>query len=195
MERKMKKNKFSAALVFTSFSVIGVVGFIGYTDFASAAINSETQKAASREGAGTVTEISFSKESTVLSEGAKKELHEAITKAGKGGEIKEVRVAAWSDQEYPQKGITLAGTQIDLAEKRAESVQAYLKQTLNVTEVSTINMAKRPSGIQKALNTPDAQAKNTLEDSGAAPTNSDQTGLFGLKGKASEVVVMIYYRK
>lgn len=89
----------------------------------------------------------------------------------------------------------MAGTQIDLAEKRAERVQSYLKQSLNVSDVSTMNMAKRPSGIQQALNTPDAQTKNNLENSGAAPTSSDQTGLFGLKGKTSEVVVMIYYKK
>ena len=54
--------------------------------------------------------------------------------------------------------VALAATQIELAEKRAEHVQAY------------------------------------LEKSGAAPTSSDQTGLFGLKGKASQAVVLIYYK-
>lgn len=174
---------------------IGFVGLIGIADFASAAVNSETRTAASRAGASAVAEISFSKESTVLSDGAKNELRDAIAKAGKSGQIKEVRVAAWSDQEYPPKGVSLAAGQVDLAERRAESVQSYLKQSLNVSDVSTMNMAKRPSVIQNVLNTSDAQAKNTLENSGAAPTNSDQTGLFGLKGKVSEVVVMIYYKK
>jgi hypothetical protein len=193
MESFMKKNRNRfGSLVITSFSI---VGFVGFTEFASAAVNSETRKAASRAGASTVAEISFPKDSAVLSDDAKNELQDAITKAGKSGEIKEVRVSAWSDQEYPPKGVSLAGSQVDLAEKRAESVQSYLKQSLYVSDVSTINMAKRPSGIQKALNTRDAQAKNTLENSGAAPTNSDQTGLFGLKGKTSEVIVMIYYKK
>lgn len=189
----MKKNgNRVSSLIIASISF---VGFVGITEFAGASVNSETRNAATRAGARNVAEISFSKESSVLSDGAKSELRDAIANAAKGGEIKEVRVAAWSDQEYPQKGVSLAGSQIDLAEKRAESVQLFLKQSLNVSDVSTINMAKRPSGIQKVLNTPDAQAKNTMENSGAAPTNSDQTGLFGLKGKASGAVVMIYYKK
>jgi hypothetical protein len=193
MERLMSQNRNRFGwLVIASFSV---VGFFGFADFASASVNSETRKAATRAGAATVAEISFSKESTDLSDAAKKELQEAITTAGKSGEIKEVRVAAWADQEYPPKGVALAGSQIDLAQKRAENVQSYLKQSLNVSDVSTINMAKRPSGIQNVLNTSDAQAKNTLENSGAAPTGSNQTGLFGLKGKTSEVIVMIYYKK
>ncbi|OFZ11211.1 MAG: hypothetical protein A2Z20_11010 [Bdellovibrionales bacterium RBG_16_40_8] len=189
----MKQNKNNSRwLVIASLSMVGLIGSI---DFASASVNSETRKAASRAGAATVAEISFSKESVDLSDGAKKELQEAISAAGKKGEIKEVRVAAWADQEYPPKGVALAGSQIDLAEKRAESVQSYLKQSLNVSDVSTINMAERPTGIQNMLKTPGAKTKNILENSGAAPTGSDQTGLFGLKGKASQAVIMIYYKK
>ncbi len=67
-------------LIFASFSF---VGFIVFSDFARASVNSETRKAASRAGASTVSEISFSKESTDLSDGAKKELQRAITKAGR----------------------------------------------------------------------------------------------------------------
>lgn len=52
--------------------------------------------------------------------------------------------------------------------QRLNKCVSGLKQSLNVSDVSTINMAKRPSGIQDALNTRDAQAKNTLENSGAA---------------------------
>ena len=176
-------------------ALLSIVGLIGSRDLARASVNSETQNAASRTGATTVAEISFSKESINLSDSAKKELQEAITSAGKKGEIRDVRVAAWADKEYTPKGVALAGSQIDLAEKRAESVQSYLKQSLNVSEVSTINMAERPSGIQNMLKTSGSKTKNTLENSGAAPTGSDQTGLFGLKGKASEAVVMIYRRK
>lgn len=189
----MKRNKTISR--WWVFALLGMVGFFGSINFARASVNSETRKAASRAGAATVAEISFSKESTDLSDGAKKELEEAITAAGKKGEIKEVRVAAWADQEYPPKGVDLAKSQIELAEKRAEGVQTYLEKSLNVTGVSTINMAERPSGIQNALKTPGAKTKNTLENSGAAPTGSDQTGLFGLKGKASQAVVMIYYKK
>jgi hypothetical protein len=189
----MKRNK--SKLGWLIVTLLGVSGLLIHANYASASVNSDTKKAATRTGAATVAEVSFSKDSTDLSDGAKKELQEAITAAGKNGEIKEVRVAAWADQEYPPKGVALSGSQIDLAEKRAEGIQAYLEKSLNVTGVSTINMAERPSGIQNMLKTPGAKTKNTLENSGAAPTGSDQTGLFGLKGKASEAVVMIYYKK
>jgi outer membrane protein OmpA-like peptidoglycan-associated protein len=168
---------------------------IGLSSLANAYVNSETRSAATLAGAASVTEISFTKKSTDLSRSAKKEIKEAILSAGRTGEIREVRVAAWADQEYPPKGVDLAASQIDLAEKRADRVQSYLKQTLNVNDVVTINMAKRPSGVQNALNTPNAQAKNSMENTGAAPTSDGQTGLFGLKGKSSEVVVMIFYKK
>ena len=189
----MERNRNNSGwLVIASLSIVGLISSI---DFASASVNSETRQAASRAGAATVAEISFSKESTDLSDGAKNELQQVIAEAGKNGEIKEVRVAAWADQEYPPKGVALAKSQIDLAEKRAGNVQSYLKQTLNLSDVSTINMAERPSGLQNVLKTPSAKTKNNLENSGAAPTSSDHTGLFGLKGKASEAVVMIFYKK
>jgi hypothetical protein len=53
-------------------------------------------------------------------------------------------------------------------------------------------MAERPSDIQNLLNTPGAKTKNNLETSGAAPNGSNQTGLFGLKGKASKALVLVY---
>ena len=174
---------------------LGMIGLISTANFASASVNSETQKAASRAGAASVAEVSFSKESTQLSDRAKKELQEVITEASKKGQIKEIRVAAWSDQDYPAKGIHLAGSQIDLAAKRAENVQSYLKESLKVTDVSTMNMAERPNDIQNIFKTSEAKTKNNFENTGAAPSNSDQTGFLGLKGKASEVVVMIYYKK
>lgn len=187
----MRKNKLSNVV----FASLTVAGLLCLTQIATAAVNSETRTAAQRAGAGEVVEISFSKESSDLSDRAKAKLHKAFTKASKAGQIAEVRVAAWSDQEYPPQGVALAGTQVDLAEQRGDKVQTYLKQSLKVSDVSTLNMAKRPNEIQKSLNTSGAQAKNNLENSGAAPTTAEQTGLFGLKGKSSEVVVMIFYKK
>ncbi|MDZ4662231.1 MAG: hypothetical protein SGJ18_11500 [Pseudomonadota bacterium] len=185
------KNKKNISILLVVFS-FGLVGYMSSVNFANAAVDSETQKAASRFGAATVTEINFSKESGDLSEDAKKELQQVLTEAGKKGTIKEVRVAAWADQEYPPKGVDLAGSQVDLAEKRAGSVQLYLEKSLNVASVSTLNMAERPSRVQDLLKTKAAKTKNTLENTGAAPTDSDHTGLFGLKGKASQAVIMIY---
>lgn len=173
---------------------VASAGFV-YSEFADAAVNSNTQMAATKMGAAAVTEISFSKGSIELSDNAKSELQQFMTEAAKKGTIKEVRVAAWADQEYPQKDVSIAADQINLAEKRAEGIETYLKNSINIpnTRVSTINMAERPNKLQKILKTPGAQTKNTLESAGAAPTNKDQTGFFGLKGKASEAVVLVFY--
>lgn len=175
-------------------AAVSVIGILGAADLAVASINSDTRKAAVRTGASAVTEINFSKESTELSDSAKSELQALIADANKKGPIKSVQVVAWADQEYPPEGVGLAQSQIELAEKRAEGIQSYLQKSLNVADVSTVNMAERPSEIQNILKTPEAKTKDALETSGAAPTSSVQTGFFGLKGKASKAVVMIYYK-
>jgi len=56
------KNKKNISILLVVFS-FGLVGYMSSVNFANAAVDSETQKAASRFGAATVTEINFSKES------------------------------------------------------------------------------------------------------------------------------------
>lgn len=185
-------------LVWSQFAyrVLAVVATIIFFDFsyANAAVNSNTQTAANQMGAAAVTEISFSTGSVELSDSAKSELQQFITEVSKKGSIKEVKVAAWADQEYPQKEVSIATSQINLAEKRAEGIETFLNNSLNIpkTSVSTVNMAERPNKLQKILKTPGAKTKSALESAGAAPSRKDQMGFLGLKGKASEAVVMVF---
>lgn len=176
------------------FTALCAATAVGTASLAQATVNADTQKAATMTGAAGVTEVSFSKETTNLSNDARDEIKSLVLNAEKRGEIKEVRVAAWSDEEYPAKGAKLSKTETKLAEKRAEEIQNYLKTNLNVSTVHTYNMARRPSGLQAFFKTKGAETKDTLESSGAAPTSSDQTGLFGMKGKVSEALVMVYLK-
>lgn len=178
----------------TLTALLGLAGFIAASSIAIGAVNSETKQAAQQTGAASVSEIKFDKGSAVMSAAAKKELAAIITNAQKKGTLKEVQVAVWADQEYPQKGTEVAQPQVDLASKRAENVESYLKDQFKVSSVKTLNMAERPNVVQDTVNTPSAKTKDALENTGAAPTASNQTGLFGLKGKASHAVVMIYYK-
>jgi hypothetical protein len=176
------------------FLFVGVIVFFAGEILVLASVNSETNHAATKLGAKSVTEITFDSGSSSLSDGAKKDLEAMIKEGHKHGSIKQVKVLAWADQDYPPKGVNVAPDQIELAEKRAEGVQAYLEEQFKVPGVSTVNMAERPNAVQNILKTPGAKAKNALENSGAAPTRSDQTGFLGLKGKASHAVVMVIYK-
>ena len=70
-----------------------------------------------------------------------------------------------------------------------------LENELKVGSVNTFNMAKRSNTLQEFLNTPTARVKKTLEESGAAPTNREDAGFMGLKGKASAALVLVYTKK
>jgi hypothetical protein len=160
---------------------------------AQAHVNYETEKAANNLGAQASSEISFDHGKTDLKASEKEELKELVDQAKANGQkIDEIAVVAWADREYPAEGTMAPNQQVKLAEERAEKIKSYLKRQLNVSDVDVYNMAKRPNSLQELFNTKTAKVKDTMENAGAAPTNKEDTGLFGLKGKTSEALVLVY---
>lgn len=157
-----------------------------------AAVNQDTQQAVSDLGAASATEIKFEPGQTEITAEAQAELKRVIDESRKNGEIKKIEVAVWADQEYPADKNKAPKAAKDLAKKRAENLEKHLEKNLYVKEVKIFNMADRPNVIQKAFRTTALKTKEALEKTGAAPTHENETGLFGLKGKASQAVVMIF---
>lgn len=156
-------------------------------------VTAESEAAARKLGASTVGEVEFDVGQTTLSDGAKEDLDELKSEADQAGAIKEVRVIAWADKEYPpaeQKKYTSAD--IRIAEERANHVKIYLKDQLHLKAITTYNMAKRPNLFQEMLKTPAAAIKDTLEKSGAAPHSEQNTGLFAERSKSSTAMILVF---
>jgi light-regulated signal transduction histidine kinase (bacteriophytochrome) len=153
-----------------------------------------TQEAANRLGAAQFREINFSKNISELSEMQKTELKQAIMESEQKGQIEEVKILAWSDQEYPSENSKQSKSEIKLASQRVRQLKAFIKDDLKISNVGTYNMSKRPNDLQKLFNTADRKIKDTVASAGAAPTEGN-TGLFETKAQASKGVVMIFMKK
>lgn len=148
----------------------------------------ESVQAAAKMNASLVTEVSFGEASADLTDDARTALKNMVADAKKRGEIDEIKVVAWADQEYPaNQQSQLSRADRELAKRRADSVEQYLKNALEVSDVDTYNMAERPNSLENLLNTSDAQVKNGMEAAGIPTTASEAREL----GKASRAVVMV----
>lgn len=178
----------SSFILFLSLSFLGSV-----SGFANLSVDSDTERAVKEIGASAITELKFSEGSFALSDEMRREISGVMDEARKKGAIDEVRVAAWSDQEYPAKDAKLSKEQRKLAKKRAESLESYIEKNLNFKNVKPISMAERPDVIQRLLRTKTEQTKTAMENAGI-PTTETGTGFLGLKGKASHAIILVYYK-
>jgi len=179
--------------MFKSILTLAALTFLaGTTSFAL--VSNETKKLGDRLGATALTEVSFDKKQTTLSDSEKSELAKLINDAKAKGEIREVKILVWSDREYPAKNRKLTNTDITLAKNRIDQVQQYLKTQLAVTDVDSYNMAETPNAVERMLKTSDAHVKGAAESTGATPHNDKETGFLGWKGKASKAVAYVFLK-
>jgi hypothetical protein len=146
-----------------------------------------TNAVAIKANASDFVEIEFKKNSSVLTESAKFSLNSLIKDAKQDGQIDEVIVLSWSDEEYPSKKLKkLPKFQKELADKRNKSVESYIK-TMRTIEVNAFNMAERPNAITKLFETTDSKLKNSLLAAGL-PTTADPAQY---ASKSSHSVILI----
>jgi hypothetical protein len=159
-------------------------------------MNSETEKAAMNLGAHASSQIQFEKGKADLKPEELNQLKEVVNQVKASGQkIDEIKIISWADREYPAEGTTAPNQQVKLAEQRADKIKDFLKKELKVGDVDVYNMAKRPNSLQEIFNTETAKVKDSMQNAGAAPTNKEDTGWFGLKGKTSEALVLVYTDK
>lgn len=161
---------------------------------AFALISTETKDVATRLGAADTVEVTFDRGSATLSDSQKRDLARAVNLQKQKGTISRVDILAWSDKEYPLPNAKHEKGDIDLANRRANEVKKYLSDTKTVSSTDVYNMAERPNRFEEALKMADARLKDSMEAGGAAPTTSAATGLFGQKGQAHRVLVMVHLK-
>lgn len=148
------------------------------------------QQVAKETQAALVTEVSFHRGSAQLTAPAKRKLEQIINDAKARGKIDDIKVIAWSDQNYPskEKG-SLVKQQRDLADKRSDEVQKYVKNYAeSYVDVDTYNMAERPGTFESWFNTSDNRIKKSLENAGVATTAD---GALSIPNKRSTAMILV----
>lgn len=150
-------------------------------------VSMESKLLANEQESNFVTEIEFNRQKANISGKDRDQLKELHNKALKKGDIEEIKVISWGDQEYPSvHEKKLSEEQEKLVEKRNTTLKNYLKTIENEAEVETISMASRPSTLDKWLSSDDARIKKSLETAGIP--NTDTT--VKVPGKASKSIVI-----
>lgn len=148
--------------------------------------------AAQAVDANAYLEIQFEPGVSNLSEKQKNALRAMIDQSRARGEIDEVLVLSWADQEYPGKNEgRLSSKQVELASKRGQAIKDFIGRVESDIDVDRYNMAKRPGVLAKWFNTTDAQLKRTLVAAGL-PTTEDAVQQ---PSKASHSVVIFRMEK
>lgn len=150
-------------------------------------VSMESKLLANEQESNFVTEIEFDRQKANISGKDRDQLKELHNKALKKGNIEEIKVISWGDQEYPSvHEKRLSEEQEKLVDKRNTTLKNYLKTIENEAEVETISMASRPSTLDKWLSSDDARIKKSLETAGIP--NTDTT--VKVPGKASKSIVI-----
>lgn len=140
------------------------------------------------------TTVVFEKGKTTLSRNDKEQLNKLADKAHNDKrEIDEIRILAWSDEEYPDPSQKKAPqSEIILAANRAHEIKEYFEQDLEEYEdIDAYNMARRPDFLSKLLRNDEYFVKEAFEGSGATGTKlaNGKTSY----SKASKALVIIDY--
>lgn len=150
----------------------------------------EAKQLGAEQEAATVAEISFAKGKAELSAEAKKRLGDIRARIQKTDKPGDLEVIAWSDQEYPSVHAgKLPDASRDLAYKRGENIQKFLKQAAGDKDVdiNIHNMAERPGSIEKLWQGKDQRIKKSLETSGIPNTDTSVK----TPSKASKAIVLL----
>lgn len=145
------------------------------------------ETAARKVDAHNFTEIQFKKGSAELTESAKASLAAVIDTASKSGEIDEVIVMSWADQEFPSNNLKkLSKSQRELANNRSNNISKYVKN-IKWMDVDAYNMTEQPKIYSKWFNTTDYKLKNALVAAGL-PTTADDPKY---PAKSSKSVILV----
>ena len=134
-----------------------------------------------------ISTVRFPLGQSKLTPAARKELAKAIRLAENSGDVDEVTVVVWSDQEFPAPGEKLPRAQVNLADKRGDEIEDYLEDKLNIGSVAVHNMDKHPTYLGRYFNTEDARIKQDLVKTGIAPVGNDIT----TNKKSSTALIMV----
>jgi hypothetical protein len=157
----------------------------------STKVSTEAKVVAQQEHASYLIQVSFPKGSSHLTTAAKDKLDETMQRARRDGTVKDIKVIAWADHEYPSASKkTLSEPQRKLADNRAKAIDDYLKPQTQAN-IDNYNMAERPNSLQKIASTSDSRIKKSLEDAGIPTTAHD----LRTPENASKAMVMLVLKE
>ncbi len=134
----------------------------------------EAKQVAAEQQAPFVVEVEFNKRSNALGPSARARVHALLKSMPAPERLKSVKIVAWGDEEYPSASKRkLSQEQTDLAKRRGESIENFLKEKNTELKVQHYNMAKRPGKISDFFGTDDARIKESLERAGVSTTDGN----------------------
>lgn len=152
-------------------------------------VSIETKQMAVESGSTYSAEIVFPAGSSAVGSSSRAQIDKVRREAAKSGKIESARVIAWADAEYPsKKRDELSEAQVKLADERAERVEEYLKSK-GVKSVEKYNMAERPDGIEKWLQSSESRLKESLE-LGGIPTTDKKAETTAKKSRAMVIFLL-----
>jgi hypothetical protein len=190
----MMKSRMMISLAMASVSLIFAAGCS--TPVAKKKSAEETKTSSKVEGPavpGThYTTVVFPKGKSSLDSMSKEYLKELAAKAHKTKKpIEEIRILAWSDNEYPDK-VKGKSSQKDvkLANERAQKIKDYLEQDLKELEdIDAYNMAQRPNLMSKLFQNDEYEVKEAFESSGATGSKLPDGSVSYTKAQKALVII------
>jgi hypothetical protein len=129
----------------------------------------EAKQVAAEQEAPYVVEVGFDRLRSDLKADAREKVSSLYKSVATPDRIKLAQIITWADHEYPSESKKKLGKdQRELAKRRGETLEKYLKEQNPDLKVKLFNMAERPGKIADLLGSEDARVKESLERTGAA---------------------------
>jgi len=140
--------------------------------------------------------LDFDSSSADLTDLAKSKLRDAVSVVG-ADNIRRVEVAAWSDKNFPRTGGDLSKPDRDLADKRADNINDFLKHDLDLSfmRIRTYSMAEGSNWLARMFRTDEAELKSVFAKENEAPmAREDFNAIINQGGPSRAVIVLIRKR-
>lgn len=159
-----------------------------------AAANSAAQ-AGKSYSQGKSTVVNFDPGHSDLSDAAKLRLRDIVTTLGVT-DISRVEVASWSDKAFPKSGPDLSKSDVDLADKRASSIENFLKKDLDLStlRIRDYNMAETSNWMARTFRTDESELKSVFSKDSEAPVAREDFNIIMTEGGPNRAVI-VFIRK
>ncbi|MDZ4676831.1 MAG: hypothetical protein SGI74_04905 [Oligoflexia bacterium] len=135
--------------------------------------------------------VEFAKGQHMLTQQSQRRLTALVNAIKSRGQIETAKLAVWSDREFSGNDQDLSREDRRLADRRAEAIENFLDDALDVSNVDIYNMAKRSNWLARLFNTEDAELKSLFGKRESMEINDEDYFIFKGEGRASRSVVII----
>ncbi len=139
--------------------------------------------------------IRFSPGSADLNEATKAKLRDAVATIGLSN-VARVEIASWADKAFPKAGPDLPRVDRDLADKRLQQIDNFIRQELDISmlRTRTYSMAETSNWMARTLRTDEAELKSVFAKENQSPIAREDFNVILNEGGPSKAVV-IFVRK